>query len=82
MSVHVVDGSRDLYTPWSVVHSCNECRSMYIATVVSGDTDMEHRLSGLDTSLGGVEQALEAATNLAGKISIFELSISWLYVCP
>ena len=82
MSVHVVDGSRDLYTPWSVVHSCNRCKSMYIATVVSGDIDMEHHLSCVDTSLGGVEQALEAATNFAGKSSTFELSMSQLYVCP
>ena len=37
---------------------------------------MERRLSGTDTSLGGVEQALfelEAATNFAGKIYPFGL---------
>ena len=36
---------------------------------------MERRLSGADTSLGGVEQALfelEAATNFAGKPLNFE----------
>ena len=37
---------------------------------------MERRLSGADTSLGGVEQALfelEAATNFVGRISPLEL---------
>ena len=46
---------------------------------------MERRLSGVDTSLGGVEQALfklEAAINFAGRISTFKLSMSRLYVCP
>ena len=46
---------------------------------------MECRLSGVDTSLGGIEQAffeLEAATNLAGRISTFELSMSRCFVCP
>ena len=46
---------------------------------------MEHRLSAIDISLGGIEKALfelEAVTNFAGRISIFELSMSWLYICP
>ena len=34
MSVHMVDGSRALYTPWTVVQSCNRCRSTHIAAVV------------------------------------------------
>ena len=43
---------------------------------------MERRLSGVDTSFGGVEQALfelEAATNFGGR---FSLSMIRLYVCP
>ena len=35
---------------------------------------MERCLSGVDTSIGGIEQALfelEAATNFAGRISAF-----------
>ena len=46
---------------------------------------MERRLSSVDTSLGEVEQALfelEVATNFAGRISTFELSMSRLYVRP
>ena len=46
---------------------------------------MEPHLSGVDISLGGIEQVvleLEAATNFAGRISTFELSMSRLYICP
>ena len=45
---------------------------------------MERRLLGVDISLGGIVQVLfelEAATNFAGRISTFELSMSQLYIC-
>ena len=72
--VRVVNGSRAM---WSVVHSCNS----YVNRCRNIDIDMERCLSGVDTSLGGVEQTLfELEANYAGRISTFEPSMSRRFV--
>ena len=84
----MVDESCALYTPWNVKYGKTQYIRVidvdvrtsrpYIYIIIAETIDMEHRLSGVDTSLGGVEQVLFELEVYSDKLCWIKLSISRL----